>query len=67
MLMAQEKGPLTDEAYLKALATNHRLARDEGIDATLQKHQLDVIVAPSGGPAWLTDYVCGDHYGGGSS
>ncbi|MCX6032485.1 MAG: amidase family protein [Chloroflexi bacterium] len=67
MLMAEAKGPLTDEAYLKALATGRRLARDEGIDATLQKHGLDAIVAPSGGPAWLTDYVCGDHYGGGSS
>lgn len=67
MLKAQEKGPLTDEAYQKALETNHRLARDEGIDTTLQKHKLDAIVAPSGGPAWLIDYVNGDHYGGGSS
>lgn len=60
MLMAQEKGPLTDEAYLEALTTNHRLARTEGIDAVLQEHQLDAIVAPSGGPAWLTDYIKGD-------
>ncbi len=67
MLMAQEKGPLTEEKYLQALATNHRLARDEGIDATLRGHTLDAIVAPSGGPAWLIDHVCGDHYGGGSS
>jgi amidase len=67
MAMAEAKGSLTEEKYLQALATNHRLARDAGIDATLQKHGLDAIVAPSGGPAWLTDYVCGDHYGGGSS
>lgn len=67
MLMAQEKGPLTDEKYLAALATCHRLARDEGIDATLRQHSLDAIIAPSGGPAWLIDHVCGDHYGGGSS
>ncbi len=67
MLMAQEKGPLTDEKYLQALATNHRLARDEGIDATVRDHALDAIVAPSGGPAWLIDHVCGDHHGGGSS
>ena len=67
MLKAQEKGPLTDEAYLKALETNHRLARDEGIDFTLQTHRLDAIVAPTGRPAWLIDYVNGDHYGGGSS
>ena len=67
MLMAQDRGPLTDEKYVRALADCRRLARDEGIDATLAKHQLDAIVAPSGGPAWLTDYVNGDHYAGGSS
>ena len=67
MLMAQARGPLTEEKYLRALADCRRLARDEGIDATLAKHQLDAIVAPSGGPAWLTDYVNGDHYSGGSS
>jgi amidase len=67
MLMAQNRGPLTDEKYVRALADCRRLARDEGIDATLAKHPLDAIVAPSGGPAWLTDYVNGDHYAGGSS
>ena len=67
MLMAQNRGPLTDEKYVRALADCRRLARDEGIDATLAKHRLDAIVAPSGGPAWLTDYVNGDHYVGGSS
>ncbi|MAT97948.1 MAG: amidase [Anaerolineaceae bacterium] len=64
---AQAKGNLSDDAYQEALATGHRLARDEGIDATLQAHKLDAIVAPSGGPAWLTDWVNGDHYGGSSS
>jgi amidase len=67
MLAAEEKGPLTDATYLKALETNHRLARTEGIDATMEKHQLDAIVAPSGGPAWPTDLVNGDHHSGGSS
>ena len=67
MLQAQEKGPLTDAAYVEALATNHRLARAEGIDATLERHNLDAIIAPSGGPAWLTDWVNGDHHSGGSS
>ena len=67
MLLAEERGPLTDVRYLRALADCRRLARDEGIDATLAKHRLDAIVAPSGGPAWMTDYVNGDHYVGGSS
>jgi amidase len=64
---AQEKGPLTEAAYEEALATARRLARDEGIDAALGEHNLAAIVAPSGGPAWLTDWVTGDHFGGGSS
>jgi amidase len=67
MIAAQEKGALTDSAYVEALATNHRLARDEGIDAALKAHNLDAIVAPSGGPACLTDWVKGDHNTGGSS
>jgi amidase len=66
-LRAQEKGPLTTPAYLEALAKNQRLARTEGIDAVMDEHRLDAIIAPTGGPAWMTDLVAGDHYTGGSS
>ncbi len=66
-LKAQAKGPLTEQAYLDAVAKNHQLARTEGIDALMDKHRLDAIVAPTGGPAWLTDLVNGDHVAGGSS
>ena len=66
--MSVEKGPLTDPAYLEALATCGRLSRDEGLDAVLAEHTLDAIVAPTRGPAWLTDHINGDHHGlGGSS
>jgi amidase len=67
MLQAQEKGPLTEKAYEKALQTNQRLARKEGIDKTLRTHELDVIIAPSAGPAWLIDWVNGDCARGGST
>ena len=67
MLMAEAKGPLTDDAYLKALETNHRLSRAEGIDSTLAKHRLDAIVAPSGGIECLVDWLLGDYGRGGSS
>jgi amidase len=60
LLKAEQKGPLTEKAYLNALATNHTLARKEGIDAVLQQHRLDAIVAPTSQPAWLIDYVNGD-------
>jgi amidase len=67
MLMAEEKGPLTDPEYLDALAKNHRLSRDEGIDKVMEEHRLDAIIAPTDGPAWPIDLVTGDHFLGGSS
>ncbi len=66
-LKAEEKGPLSSKEYMEALEKNHQLARKEGIDATMEKHDLDALVGPTGGPAWLTDLVDGDHFGGGSS
>jgi amidase len=66
-LKAEAKGPLTEKAYLDALDKNRQLSRTEGIDATMDKYHLDAIVAPTGGPAWLTDLVNGDHVAGGSS
>jgi amidase len=65
--MAVKKGPLTDKAYVDALAKNHRLSRAEGIDRSVRQHRLAAIVAPTGGPAWPTDLINGDHFGGGSS
>ena len=61
------KGDLTSKEYLDALAESRRLSRDEGIDATIAKHKLDAIVAPTGGPAHMTDWIIGDHFRGGSS
>jgi amidase len=64
---AQEKGPLTTPEYLEALETCRRLSRAEGLDAVLDEHRLDALVAPTGAPAWTTDLVNGDHFLGGSS
>ncbi len=64
---ALKKGPLSEKAYKMARAKAKRLAGPEGIDATLAKHNLDALVAPSNGPAWVTDLIDGDHYLGGSS
>ncbi|MEP7330115.1 MAG: amidase [Betaproteobacteria bacterium] len=59
---AYKKGPLTDPGYRRAVAKCRQYSRTLGIDATLAKHRLDALVAPTGGPAWLTDYINGDHY-----
>jgi amidase len=64
---AETKGPLTEKTYLDAIEKNHQLARTEGIDATMDKYHLDAVVAPTGGPAWITDLINGDHVAGGSS
>jgi amidase len=66
-LASEAKGPLSSEEYLHLTAEKLRLARAEGIDATLQEHNLDAIMAPSNGPAWVTDLIGGDRFLGGSS
>ncbi len=66
-LKAEAKGPLTTKEYVDALNENLRLARQEGIDATMDKYKLDALVAPTGGPAWITDLVDGDNGAGQSS
>ena len=66
---SQEKGPLTDQAYLDARAKCVDLTRAKGIDATMDKFQLDALMGASGGPAGLVDLVTltGGGGGGGSS
>jgi amidase len=66
-IQAQEKGPLTDQAYRDALAKDQRLSRVEGLDVVFAQHNLDAIVAPTGSPPWPTDLVNGDHFLGASS
>jgi amidase len=60
MAMAEKKGPLTTARYTAALARNRQMAGALGIDAVMTKHRLDALVAPTGGPAWLTDLANGD-------
>jgi amidase len=67
LLAAEAKGPLSDPIYLSALSVARRLSRAEGIDWTMDEHQLDAIIGPTGGAAWVTDLVNGDHFGGSSS
>ena len=66
-LQAQETTNLDDPLYLNALAENHRLARQEGIDAVMDEYKLDALVMPTRGPAWCIDWVNGDHDIGGSA
>jgi len=66
-LQAQETTGLDNPQYLNALAENHRLARQEGIDAVMDEYKLDALVMPTRGPAWCIDWLNGDHDIGGSA
>ncbi len=65
-LAAEEKGPLSDDAYLEALRESKRIMQ-EALDAALEKNKLDAIIAPTNGPAWMIDHINGDTFTAGSS
>jgi amidase len=58
--MSAKKGGLMSKEYLDARALCIKLTREEGIDAAMNKHKLDAIVAPSNAPTWMVDWVNGD-------
>lgn len=64
MQQSEAKGPLTEKTYRSALAKCRLLSRTRGIDAIMQRHQLDALVAPTGNPAWPIDLINGDHFTG---
>jgi len=61
LVKSEAKGPLTDKAYVQALATCRRITRTEGIDLLMAEDRLDALVAPTSTPAHVTDWVLGDH------
>ncbi|HEY7975370.1 MAG TPA: amidase [Ktedonobacterales bacterium] len=67
LIAAVAKGPLTEEAYLNALAEIQRLSRREGIDAVMDAQRLDALFMLTGSPAWKIDLLNGDPDGGGAS
>jgi amidase len=66
-LQAQEKGPLTAKEYTEALKICRKSSTVEGIDAVMDKHKLDALIAPTTDPAYPTDLINGDHFTGGGS
>jgi len=56
----------TDEAaYAQARDTNLKATREDGIDRLLAEHRVAFLVAPTAGPAWVSDLVRGDNFPGG--
>ncbi len=67
LIMAHEKEDLNSKAYQETLENMLTASRTNGLDKVLQAHQLDAIIAPTGGPAWKTDWANGDAFHIGSS
>jgi amidase len=60
---ADASGGLESAPYLEAMQACRQLGRDR-IDAVVAEHQLDALIAPTGGVAWMIDLANGDNYGG---
>jgi len=41
--------------------------RQNGIDRLMDENNLDLLILPTGSPAWKTDLILGDNYIGGNS
>lgn len=65
--MSEATTSLDDPVYRRAVETVQRMSRAEGIDAVMDRHRLDALVAPTAAPAWLTDHIRGDRFDGGDS
>jgi Asp-tRNA(Asn)/Glu-tRNA(Gln) amidotransferase A subunit family amidase len=65
--MAESKGDLNEKIYLDALKKAKNESQNKGIDLLIKKYALDLIIAPTTGPAWKIDWINGDHYSGASS
>ena len=63
LLQAAKLGDLQTADYQESLASMTKAYQENGIDRVMDEHQLDAIVAPTGGPAWKTDLTLGDKFG----
>ena len=66
-LEAEKTKEVTEADYREDLEKLLSFYRENGIDKLMDEHRLDAIIAPTGGPAWTTELLYGDHGGGGSS
>jgi amidase len=62
--LADKQKGLDDPEYRAARATSLRLASTDGIDRILKENQLDLLVAQTNGPAWITTLGKGDQFSG---
>lgn len=66
LLRAQNRGGISPDEYLEALADARRISQN-ALNSALEMHGLDALIAPTRSPAWMIDDVNGDHSSGISS
>lgn len=66
-VMADARTAAQHADYEAARARAKKAAGADGIDATLAKHNLDLLIAPTTAPAWKIDLINGDNYSGSAS
>lgn len=52
------------EAYEEARENAVRIAGEETLDMLFAEHDVEFLVAPTRGPAWMSDLVLGDQFNG---
>ncbi|HBG24144.1 MAG: amidase [Bacteroidetes bacterium GWF2_41_61] len=67
LITANEKGPIDSPEYKELLDRMFKAIREDGIDKVMSENNLDLLIAPTGSPAWKTDPINGDKFMGGSS
>ena len=66
-IVAEATKGLDDPAYRTAKARAKKAAGPDGIDRMLKDANVEALVAPTAGPAWIIDPVNGDQYAGGGA
>ncbi|WP_346839286.1 amidase [Microbulbifer sp. SAOS-129_SWC] len=61
-VQAQASRGRDEPEYAAQVARLKKLAGADGIDATMKKYHVDILVAPTTAPAWKIDHISGDHY-----
>jgi amidase len=59
-----ESAAALDDGDYRTAHVRSRVAARAAIDALLNDHDLDALIAPTMAPAWRTDYARGDDYRG---
>ena len=65
MVGSQARPGLDDPGYKAAVELLRRATGPEGIDKMLADHNVDILVSPSRGPAFIIDAIYGDQSPGG--